>query len=82
MFTVRIIYPNNTERIIEAKTVTKEVFPSKVASESYSQQIRLELDYENTSEIVDEGDIYIMNENGKTVAVYYFGEKMREICSK
>jgi len=75
MFTARIIYPNGVERVIEVDSVIKEITPSEDTND-YIVTIRL--DSRGNSEIVTEGDVFVMNDNGKTVASYFLGEKTSE----
>ena len=72
MLTVRIKYPNNRERIVEANSLTVDCL-----TESNLQQINL-FKRNGTFESVDIGDIFVMNENGKTVASYYLGDNKVE----
>ena len=76
MFTARIIYPELQERIIEVHSVMKELYDGWNTSNK-TVRIRLKID-DNSDELVDEGEVYIMNENGKTVASYILGQRMQE----
>jgi len=76
MFTARIIYPELQERIIEVQSVMKELYDGWNTSNK-TVRIRLKID-DNSDELVDEGEVYIMNENGKTVASYILGQRMQE----
>jgi len=76
MFTARIIYPELQERIIEVHSVMKELYDGWNTSNK-TVRIRLKID-DNSDELVDEGEVYIMNENGKTVASYILGQRVQE----
>ena len=76
MFTARIIYPELQERIVEVRSVMKEQYDGWNTSNK-TVRIRLEID-DNSDELVDEGEVYIMNENGKTVASYILGQRVQE----
>ena len=76
MFTARIIYPELQERIIEVRSVMKELYDGWNTSYK-TVRIRLKID-DNFDELVDEGEVYIMNENGKTVASYILGQRIQE----
>lgn len=80
MLTVRIVYPNNVERLIETVSVVKDLIPS----EHTSGQVEIVRLYSNNeiSESIDEGNIYVMNESGSTIAKFILGQKISEVSGK
>lgn len=71
MLTIKIIRPDNSEWIEEASSVSLE--PSDIVSNS----IRGVTYFKNDrSFFVTSGHVYVMNENGKTIASYEIPQDM------
>jgi hypothetical protein len=68
MLTVRIIYPDGMESIKEVRTVM--VNPPKQSPTGAAMVTFWRPDKDSEPEDVLEGDVYVMNENGKTIASY------------
>lgn len=66
LLTVRTIYPDHTERIIETLSVMK-VFEQDVPELCCDMG-------NNIHEYIGQGRIFVMNEAGKTIADYWLGE--------
>jgi hypothetical protein len=69
MFTVKIIKPSGEQQLYDAEFVSYSPFTNNrdVAEEKVEFKIRGD---PTTYQVVD-GEVYVMNENGKTVADYH-----------
>lgn len=69
MLTVRLIAPDGHERLKEMKYVHYDPLPDTPRVFLFPNEDGLN----DFAETINEGDVYIMNSNGKTVAVYHLG---------
>lgn len=85
MFTVKILEPNGSERgfsieswiINPNQRIVTDSGESNIPITIIPTTIYLYKDTHNVEE-VREGDVYIMNANGKTVADYHLGQQISE----
>lgn len=64
MFTVKVNFDDGYEQIVSAKDVDKRVIKT---ANTQSVEIHIHID-DTTSIVINNGEVYVMNENGKTVA--------------
>ncbi len=67
MMTIRHVAPSEHEVVIQTRRV--ELYPKSTSSEGVPS-VFYERDDGSTDEIT-QGTVYVMNDNGKTVAVYH-----------
>lgn len=72
MFTVKLIDPFFQEELIEAKSVSLVNKEMGYAGTGVPQAKELRISHDGGVTIVDSGQVYVMNANGKTVADYLF----------
>ena len=67
MFTLRVIYDNSNEEIVQVQKVMVRpgITPGSQPAHVFW------LDWRGDSQELDYGDLYVMNEQGKTVADYH-----------
>jgi len=68
MLTIRIIGTDGNESVIEARSVFMNNWKQ---SKTMPQLVYYFVPGESTARDVREGDVYVMNENGKTIADYH-----------
>lgn len=73
MLTVRIIEPVGHERVFEVRCVSAQPANTQTNEDKRIEKVFLERDA-GLLEVVDQGTIYVMNGNGKTVATYHLSD--------
>ena len=75
MLTVKMMH-DNMERIVEATSVAKEIIEANAGIRKHAKVVTFK-NGEAFESVVD-GHVFVMNENGKTVAVYHLDKNIEE----